>query len=78
MTEEISRRRGRTRRERLEVILRGAKAFRKLDVVGQAIYRCQFVKNETGDIVWHPLTTGSYTADNLRALAAELDRRYEE
>lgn len=47
-------------------------------VIEIAEERGDFVQNKGGDIVWWPLTHRSYlAADDLRALAAELDRRNE-
>lgn len=48
-------------------------------VIEIAEERGDFVQIESGDVVWWPLGQRGYlTADNLRALAAELDQRNRE
>ena len=48
----------------------------KKTVIEIAEERGDFVQIESGDVVWWPLGQQGYlTADNLRALAAELDQR---
>ena len=51
----------------------------KKTVIEIAEGRGDFFQNESGDVVWWPLgQQGYFTADTLRALAAELDQRNRE